>query len=154
MIRSMPYIVMVFGILTLLAVGMTPTVQFAPSELPQPSVLSEAPPPSEPSEPPPSPPEPPPPPEPSEPPPSPPAERSEPPPPPPPPEPSEPPPSSEAAPESMVETTSGFGYRITFQIVISLLVLCAALYVLVVRQDPPQWAAGAVGLILGHWFPG
>ena len=39
------------------------------------------------------------------------------------------------------------------QVAVSILVLGVALYVLLVRRDPPEWAAGIVGAIVGYWLP-
>lgn len=39
------------------------------------------------------------------------------------------------------------------RMIVSLVVLLAALYVLLFKEDDPQWATGAVGAIVGYWLP-
>ena len=39
------------------------------------------------------------------------------------------------------------------QIIVSFVVLVAALYVLIFRKDDSKWAAAALGTILGYWLP-
>ena len=39
------------------------------------------------------------------------------------------------------------------RVIVSLVVLVAALYVLVFRKDDSKWAAAALGTILGYWLP-
>jgi hypothetical protein len=48
------------------------------------------------------------------------------------------------------------GVRVTMQVILSLIVLAAALYVILSKkyEDAAQkWAYGAIGMILGFWLP-
>ena len=48
--------------------------------------------------------------------------------------------------------TSPPPYLDVFRLFVTLLVLFPAIYVLLATNDDPEWATGAIGVIVGYWF--
>lgn len=69
--------------------------------------------------------------------------------------PQQPAPPQPAPPQPNPELSSGMNYPLTAQLVISAVLLVAALFVILTKRYPAQdkhWAYGALGTVVGFWL--